>query len=313
MGGDDVSRSKEEEELMLSSKAMLEGDRLGSLASRQSMRDQLRDSSDAPAERRPADFLPQLGGRGDDSDDGDRLSVRSEESEEEVCSGGAIRQVRGFSDVEHLSSASRKSAAPHIFNIYEQIFCDGTPSHQVPAVPESVRESMRASGRAHADLDYSLRPLSGRAELLLVLDAPWVAIEQAPGGVPGFGKQLVADLSVALGVGKDRLQVTGLHSEDGGRKAAAEVMVFSSHDGSPPSALEVAAGACAQASARDSLLKSMSSTRRTSVANFREVSGGGSVAGAPGARGLAGRSQGSQALTHGDTRPELSAIHPPSG
>jgi len=168
---------------------------------------------------------------------------------------------------------------------------------------------MRASGRDTLVDNYSMRPLSGRAELLLILDTPWLAIEQAPGGVPGFGKQLIADLSVALGVAKDRLQVTGLHAEDGGRKAAAQLLVFPSHDGAPPSAQEVAANACAQASARDSMLKSMSSTRRTSVANFREVSGGESVTGA---RGLAGRSQGSQALTQGDTRPELSAVRPPT-
>ena len=118
---------------MLSSKAMLEGDRLGMLANRQSMRgdDKVRasDSSETPAGRRPAD-VPSQSGRSND-DDGDRLSVRSETSEEDGCGGQGIRSGSGYVDVQQLSSTTRKSAAPFIFNIYEQIFCDGVPSHQV--------------------------------------------------------------------------------------------------------------------------------------------------------------------------------------
>ena len=160
MGGDDVSR-KEEEDLMLSSKAMLEGDRLGMLANRQSMRgeDKVRasDSSETPAGRRPADVPPQSG-RSDVDDDGDRLSVRSETSEEDGCSGQAIRSVSGFVDVQQLSSTTRKSAAPHIFNIYEQIFCDGVPSHQVssqrptPLHPLATPSPVRGAHLAPCDI-----------------------------------------------------------------------------------------------------------------------------------------------------------------
>jgi hypothetical protein len=166
---------------------------------------------------------------------------------------------------------------------------------------------MRASGTLVDD--HSLRPLSGRAELLLVIDERWSTVEQMQGGVAGFGKQLLSDLSAALGVRKDRLQLTSLSPEEQGRRAAAQLLVFPSREGSPPSALEVAAAACAQASDRGSALRSMPSTRRTAVANFREVRPD-SAGGALTPRGLAGRSLGSLALV--DSRPHLSAVRQPS-
>jgi len=158
---------------------------------------------------------------------------------------------------------------------------------------------MRASGTLVDD--HSLRPLSGRAELLLVIDERWSTVEQMQGGVAGFGKQLLSDLSAALGVRKDRLQLTSLSPEEQGRRAAAQLLVFPSREGSPPSALEVAAAACAQASDRGSALRSMPSTRRTAVANFREVRPD-SAGGALTPRGLAGRSLGSLALVDSQER-----------
>jgi hypothetical protein len=126
--------NREEENLMRSSKAMLDEDRLSAIANRASNLEKIRasePSSDAPAQRRPEPVSAPAYGQVDDADEHDRLSVRSEESEEDVLGGRALKSVSGYLDVTHLSSETRKSAAPHIFNIYEQIFCDESTTERV--------------------------------------------------------------------------------------------------------------------------------------------------------------------------------------
>jgi hypothetical protein len=326
---------------MRASRSLLAGDRLAGLASREvRSRPSTQELEELEAyrgklrsERSPEDRLAHratilsenvrsrgFGSVAFDGDDAveeaehDRLSVKSEESETGsdvgVAGRHASEQVGDFVDVTKLSAASRRSAAPHIYNIFEQIFCDTEVAHQrqaIPDLPDAVRASMRASG---VDLEEELGLTGTRAEVVMTIEESWHALTAGTGIANRLEKQLVADLSIALRIDKARIHVTNVRAADsGGSRVIAELQFLPASD-SEPTALEIAEALSLQAGTPKSMLHAMNSTRHASDVRFREVQ--------PAVvKGLQGGQSGPyEALLRGGVvvddrgvRPTLSAVH----
>ena len=322
----------EEDALMRASRDLLAGDRLGGLASRQvRMRPTTREREEVEAARVQfasphTDHLSQRAGKLSEQarsrgfeplfgevhgeDEHDRLSVRSEESEtgSETWQTGqhASDNVAGYVDVTTISAASRRSAAPHIYNIFEQIFVDSDAARQrpsIPNLPDAVRASMRASG---INLEQELGLTGKRAEVVMTIDESWLNLTGGTGAANGLQKQLVADLAIALRIDKSRIQVTSVRPEGGGVRALAELLILPGAE-DEPAAVEVAEALSMQAGTPKSMLHAMNSTRRAGDVRFREVQ--------PAVlRGMQGGPY--QALLRGGVvvddrgvRPTLSAVH----
>jgi len=316
---------------MRASRDLLAGDRLGGLASRQvRMRPTTREREEVEAARvqfasphthhlsqragklseqaRSRGFEP-LFGEEHGEDEHDRLSVRSEESEgSETWQTGqhASDKVAGYVDVTTISAASRRSAAPHIYNIFEQIFVDSDAARQrpfIPDLPDAVRASMRASG---INLEQELGLTGKRAEVVMTIDESWLNLTGGTGAANGLQKQLVSDLAIALRIDKSRIQVTSVRPEGGGVRALAELLILPGAE-DEPAAVEVAGALSMQAGTPKSMLHAMNSTRRAGAVRFREVQ--------PAVlRGMQGGPY--QALLRGGVvvddrgvRPTLSAVH----
>ena len=324
---------------MRQSRELLAGDRLGTIASREvRTRPSVREREELEALRsvkfrspddlahragmlseqaRSRGFDPVRGGvfgHGDPEDERDRLSIKSEESENGSDSEGVYRPGRHVSDTVHdfvdvakLSAASRRSAAPHIYNIFEQIFVDSDAAHQRPTVPElpdAVRASMRASG---VNLEEELGLTGTRAEVVMTIDESWHNLTGGTGNAGRLEKQLVADLAIALRIDKARIQVTNLRAAGGG--VNAEFLLMPGTE-SEPSAIEVAEAISLQAGTPKSMLHAMNSTRHAGTVRFREIQ--------PAVmKGMQGGESGPyQALLRGGVvvddrgvRPMLSAVH----
>jgi hypothetical protein len=281
----------EEDAILRQSRELLAGDRLGALSgsaarSRPTMRDreqaaervkfsspedlaQRADMLSEQARRRGFDPLFAAAGEGDEHD---RLSVKSEESETGSQMGlpgrHASDAVHDFVDVTKLSAASRRSAAPHIYNIFEQIFIDTDAPHQRPAIPElpeAVRASMRASG---VHLEEELGLTGTRAEVVMTLDESWQNLTGGTGSANRLAKQLVADLAIALRIDKARIHVTNVRQDGAGVRAELLLMPGGDHE---PSAVEAAEALSLQAGSPKSMLHAMNSTRRATDVRFREV------------------------------------------
>lgn len=283
----------DEDAILRQSRELLAGDRLGALSGREARsrptlreREQL-ESLRAVKFRSPEDLaqradllseqarrrgLDPLFAAEEQEDERDRLSVKSEESETGSQTGQpghhACDAVHDFVDVTKLSAASRRSAAPHIYNIFEQIFIDTDAAHQRPAIPElpeAVRASMRASG---VHLEEELGLTGTRAEVVMAIDESWQNLTGGTGSANRLAKQLVADLAIALRIDKARIQVTGVRPDGAGVRA--ELLLMPGGD-SEPSAVEVAEALSLQAGTPKSMLHAMNSTRRAADVRFREV------------------------------------------
>ena len=259
----------DEDAILRQSRELLAGDRLGALSGREARsrptlreREQL-ESLRAVKFRSPEDLaqradllseqarrrgLDPLFAAEEQEDERDRLSVKSEESETGSQTGQpghhACDAVHDFVDVTKLSAASRRSAAPHIYNIFEQIFIDTDAAHQRPAIPElpeAVRASMRASG---VHLEEELGLTGTRAEVVMAIDESWQNLTGGTGSANRLAKQLVADLAIALRIDKARIQVTGVRPDGAGVRA--ELLLMPGGD-SEPSAVEVAEALSLQA------------------------------------------------------------------
>ena len=304
-GGGAGGDVRNEDDLMRQSRELLAGDRLGSLATREKRtRPTTREREDLEEARarlhnprsqedlvaRGTQLSEHVLGRALDLGSGgfleerveevehDRLSIKSEESENGPEIGDAVRhgrraedRVSGFVDVTKMSAASRRSAAPHIYNIFEQIFVDtDSGAHQRPAVPDlpaEVRASMRASG---VNLDEELGLTGSRAEVVMTIDESWKQLTRGTGNPSGLEKQLVSDLAIALRVPKSRFQITGVKPSGMGSRAVAELVILPGSEGEPQ-AVEVAEALSLQAGTPQSMLASMTSTKRASNVRFREV------------------------------------------
>ena len=280
----------EEDAILRQSRELLAGDRLGALwgsetRSRPTMRDreqaaervkfsspdlaQRADLLSEQARRRGFDPLFAAAGEGDEHD---RLSVKSEESETGSQMGlpgrHASDAVHDFVDVTKISAASRRTAAPHIYNIFEQIFIDSDAAHQRPAIPElpeAVRASMRASGM---HLEEELGLTGTRAEVVMTIDESWQKLTGGTGSANRLAKQLAADLAIALRIDKSRIQVTNVRQDGTGVRAELLLMPGGDHE---PSAVEAAEALSLQAGSQKSMLHAMNSTRLASDVRFREV------------------------------------------
>ncbi len=281
----------DEDAILRQSRALLAGDRLEALSgsearSRPTMRDreqaaervkfsspedlaQRADLLSEQARRRGFDTLFATAGDGDEHD---RLSVTSEESETGSQMGlpgrHASDAVHDFVDVTKLSAASRRSAAPHIYNIFEQIFIDTDATHQRPAIPElpeAVRASMRAAGMR---LEEELGLTGTRAEVVMTIDESWQNLTGGTGSANRLAKQLVADLAIALRIDKSRIQVTNVRQDGTGVRAELLLMPGGDHG---PSAVEAAEALSLQAGSPKSMLHALNSTRRATDVRFREV------------------------------------------
>jgi hypothetical protein len=280
----------EEDAFLRQSRELLAGDRLGALwgseaRSRPTMRDreqaaervkfsspdlaQRADLLSEQARRRGFDPLFAAAGEGDEHD---RLSVKSEESETGSQMGlpgrHASDAVHDFVDVTKISAASRRTAAPHIYNIFEQIFIDSDAAHQRPAIPElpeAVRASMRASGM---HLEEELGLTGTRAEVVMTIDESWQKLTGGTGSANRLAKQLAADLAIALRIDKSRIQVTNVRQDGTGVRAELLLMPGGDHE---PSAVEAAEALSLQAGSQKSMLHAMNSTRLASDVRFREV------------------------------------------
>lgn len=203
----------------------------------------------------------------------DRLSIKSEESENNSVDqekGFGIQKVEDFVDVESLSAASRRTAAPHIYNIFEQIFIQGTDAesraYKVPELPEELRQSLRMSGR-YVEGQFGLA--GPRAHVQLELNQ---TMDMSVGrGKKGFLQQIAADLAVALKVDKTRLEVVDCVPSSDLDRTVVEVRVLPEKDGRPPSAMDICEKLRAEVQTRGSFLKSMTSTRRAVDVKFREM------------------------------------------
>ncbi len=75
---------------------------------------------DRPAERRKAEPLVVDDGISVGKEDGDRLSIMSEDSQDDI-SADVTETCPKFVDLSSLSAGTRRAAAPHIYNIFEQV------------------------------------------------------------------------------------------------------------------------------------------------------------------------------------------------
>lgn len=317
---------------MRASRELLAGDRLGSISrrgvrSRPTMHEREEVEAARVKFRSPDDLAHRAGLLSDQvwdsyhlqygdegQDEHDRLSIKSEESENGSETGHAAGRhvsdlVPEFVDVTKLSAASRRSAAPHIYNIFEQIFIDSDAAHQRPAIPElpdAVRASMRASG---INLEEELGLTGTRAEVVITIDESWHHLTGGTGIANRLSKQLIADLAIALRIDKSRIQVTSVRPDAAGARVVAEIILLPGAD-NEPAAVEVAEALSLQAGTPKSMLHAMTSTRRAGDVRFREVQ--------PAVfKALRGGQQGPyQALLRGGVvvddrgvRPQLSAVH----
>jgi hypothetical protein len=327
---------------MRASRELLAGDRLGSLARREvRSRPTIREREDIEdarhklhSVRSPEDLVQRAGALSEhvreqsyllgsggfvegETVEHDRLSVKSEPSEngsdvEQAVQSSrqASSRVPDFVDVTKMSAASRRTAAPHIFNIFEQIFMDNEPSHQrraIPDLPADVRASMRASG---ADVEEELGLTGARAEVVMTIDESWQVLTGGTGAPSRFEKQLVADLAIALRIDKSRVQVIKVAPSGAGSRAIAELLILPpSMEGEAP-AVEVAEAISHQAALPHSMLHAMSSTRRASNVRYREVQPAVSKAMRTGECGpYQALLQGGVVVDDRGVRPLLSAVH----
>ncbi len=126
---------EEQEQLIRASRELLSRDVLSELSAKsvKSIKDKrqfdaaqtsgqsdLDTASNRPADRRKADPLVVDDGISDGKEDGDRLSIMSEDSQDDI-SADATETCQKFVDLSSLSACTRRAAAPHIYNIFEQV------------------------------------------------------------------------------------------------------------------------------------------------------------------------------------------------
>jgi hypothetical protein len=125
---------EEQEQLIRASRELLSRDVLSELSAKsgKSLKDKrLLDSAKAnvhseletsnrPAERRKAEPSVVDDGISDGREDGDRLSIMSEDSQDDI-SADVTDTCQRFVDLNSLSAGTRRAAAPHIYNIFEQV------------------------------------------------------------------------------------------------------------------------------------------------------------------------------------------------
>jgi len=310
---------------MKHSKELLSGDKLSLLANRQKRSAQDPSDVHGGGSGKHDDMLSKLqtlsnkhGGSSarhsfQSLDEHDRLSVKSDDTEDglEDSEGRRSRPyTQDYLDVTSLSSASRRSAAPHIFNIYEQIFIDGTDAAQkrfhVPELPEEVQSSMRPT---KYDFEAELGIVGTRVEATLYIAESWDHLTAGKGDKSMIEKQVVADLAVSLRTDKSRLRVADVRPSKDKKGVEVSILIMPSVEEDEHDAVQIGERLQQESQAPNSILRSMNSTRRLVRVSTREIKAAGSAGAESIAGGYPSLLRSGVVMDDRSVRPSLSAVH----
>uniref|UniRef100_A0A7S0U8J0 Uncharacterized protein n=1 Tax=Hemiselmis andersenii TaxID=464988 RepID=A0A7S0U8J0_HEMAN len=242
-------RKQEEADLVRHSRELLAHDRLGELQGK--TRSQI-DIGHHDMEL--TSYVDKLA-RGDRDAEHDRLSVGSVESEDGEAVGASRARGDDYVPVDGLSAASRRTAAPHIYNIFEQIFMEDAGGRRV---------SSRAPSLPH---DVAYKGWAEQAMVALVLSG-----QSTHGEVDAaLRAQVTADVALCLGIPRDSVSVGPSQRVADGVEVEVVLRTNRGGTGRGPACGELAAELCLQAGELGSRLRAMPATRRALRAEVREV------------------------------------------
>lgn len=156
--------------------------------------------------------------------------------------------------VDGLSAALRRTAAPHIYNIYDQIFMEDESGNRssrtlVPNLPAEVLRDSGGSWGEHARVALVLEGLSSSDTMLR--------------------SQVAADVAKTLGVSRESVSVGHSHSAHEGLHLDIVLRSNRGGGGHGPQCGELAAELVKQAGELGSTLRAMPATRRAISAVIR--------------------------------------------